>query len=130
MLNTSQLMKHTISTLGIVKKIIGTTYSISDKILSKQGLATALILGYPYFKLNPAAATRLASIGSSMVIKFNGLVAEGIINGLARNPKAVTQLMAILTVKETGTWVAKEVGKGLGGALLYVLTLSKYKGLV
>lgn len=90
-----------------VKAAASFIYDNSDKVLSKKTLATIIIMGAPYFYFNPIAAQDLASYGAGLIIRFNGLVAQGIVEGLANNPRAMAKLLSLLTAKEAGNATAK-----------------------
>lgn len=104
-------------------KTVKLAYNHSDKILSKKTLTTAALLLAPYLYFNPEALTYLSGIGANMVIKMNGLIAEGILSGLMANPSAVANLMLLMSAESTGSAFAKGVGEKVAGSLLTLFTL-------
>lgn len=123
--NEVTMFKKTISMAG---KVLKFSFDNCDKILSKKALSFAIIIGAPYFYCKPEALVGLSQYGSDFVIKMNGLMAEGILNGIARNPKAVTQLMTLWTVQQTGQKMAERVGIEIAKLFLWAITLGNLKG--
>jgi len=102
--------------LNVAKKTLyGIKYAYNHVglIFSKNSLATAALVAWPVLKYNPEILTGLANLGTDIVIKINGAIAQGIVLGLIKNPKATAQLVALMTVQQTGVNLASGIGSAV-----------------
>ena len=115
-INAKEVSKKIIISIGNVIKV---AYNNIDNVFSRKTALTIGLLAWPYFKLYPEHLIKLTNIGSRVVINLNGMIAQGIVEGLANNPKAITQLLALMTVKETGLALAKGIGTAVASIFLF-----------
>jgi len=110
-------------TLKLATVPIKFTYNNSDKIVSVKTLKFIAIVGAPFFYFNPDILQELSRLGADGVVKMNGLIARGILEGLMSNPAALASLAALLTAQSTATSFIKGFGEKMGGLLLTIFTL-------
>ena len=111
----------------LAKNVIKFGYDYSDLILSKKTLKAFMLVAAPYLYFHPRAMEALSKFGSDFIIKMNGMIAEGIIKGVASNPVATSKIMGMLTVEKTGIEIASHVAKKLASLLVWGITLGKFQ---
>jgi hypothetical protein len=99
-------------------KTVGFAYNHVGMVFSKNTLATVALLAWPILKHNPELLTEIAQFGTDVIVKINGAIAEGIVTGLLYNTKATTQLIALMTAKQTGMKIASGIAEVIADVFL------------
>jgi len=119
----SRLVESSVKVGRVLLVPVKFAYNNSEKILSKKMLAFIAIIGAPYFYCNPDALSSIAQLGANTLVKMNGLIARGVLEGLMSNPAALANFMALMTAQSTGAAFIKGFGEKLSTALLTLFTL-------
>jgi len=98
-----------------------------DKILSKKFAAAAIIIGAPYLYFSDTALELATRHITDFTLKMSGAVTDGILNAMSDNKITLAKLMTIMTASQTGHKFAEKAGIKLAEALLFAVTLGRYK---
>lgn len=96
-------------------------YQNSDAVLSKKTLTSIAVIGAPFFYFYPEALSKISEKAGGIVLRTNALIAEGLIIGIAKQPKALSKIAAILITKELGASVTKKASDLTATALVAII---------
>lgn len=103
--------------LSYITKPISFVYNNSGKLLSKNTLATVMILGAPYIYLTDTnILSYIATITSDMTFKISEAAMSGMLKAAFNNKIIITKLASIFAAKFVTSEAAKS---GVGGAIKY-----------
>jgi len=103
-----KIKTHTRNTSLALLKTISYLSKSSDVILSTKTLKAVALVGAPYFYYHPEKLIKISEKSGEAFLKINSLIAEGIIKGMAKNPKELGKIATILTAKEVGSGIFKK----------------------